>query len=145
MIGFPLPERYKDTEEQKQRLQRSLLCKDRPGRGGNRREALRPAQGAARYLPRDRPSNCLHKDIGYQGMVYLEPESPYIRLVRPFVEKKQRDGLDFWVCTDKSGVDGAVYTPFIVELKEAVPEPLRRRKYPAGSSPSYSAIRRRRI
>jgi aryl-phospho-beta-D-glucosidase BglC (GH1 family) len=72
----------------------------------------------------------LWKDIGYQGMVHLNPESAYMRLVRPFVEKKQRLGLDFWGVVDKSVVDGDVYGPFLSKLREMVPEHLQRRKYP---------------
>src|SRR5687768_10442399 len=38
----------------------------------------------------------LYKDIGYQGMVYVDPSSPYMRLIQPFVDKKEALGLDFW-------------------------------------------------
>ncbi|KAK3309291.1 glucan 1,3-beta-glucosidase [Chaetomium strumarium] len=72
----------------------------------------------------------LWKDIGYQGMVHLDPDSAYMRLVRPFVEKKKRLGLDFWGVADKSAVDGEVYAPFIAKLREMVPAHLLRKKYP---------------
>lgn len=71
----------------------------------------------------------LYKDIGYQGMVYLDPESPYMKLTAPFVAKKQKLGLDFWGCMDKEGVKD-VYGPFIQGLKAMVPEHLQDKKYP---------------
>jgi hypothetical protein len=71
----------------------------------------------------------LYKDIGYQGMVHLDPEPPYMKLILPFVEKKQALGLDFWGCTDKDGAKDA-YGPFIRGLKGMVPAHLQKKKYP---------------
>ncbi|KAJ6100052.1 hypothetical protein N7467_001587 [Penicillium canescens] len=71
----------------------------------------------------------LYKDIGYQGMVYVDPETPYMKLIQPFVTRKQELGLDFWGVVDKSGVEG-VYGPFISGLKKMVPEVYHSVKYP---------------
>jgi hypothetical protein len=71
----------------------------------------------------------LYKDIGYQGMVYVNPDTPYMKLIGEFVEKKQRLGVDFWGCTDKTGVSH-VYEPFIAKLKEMIPVHLQKKKYP---------------
>ncbi|KAI9044785.1 glycoside hydrolase family 5 protein [Aspergillus affinis] len=71
----------------------------------------------------------LLKDIGYQGMIYVSPDSPYMRLVGDFVSKKQRLGVDFWGCTDKEGVCD-VYRPFLDGLKKMVPQHLHGKKYP---------------
>lgn len=71
----------------------------------------------------------LFKDIGYQGMVYVHPDTPYMKLIAGFVEKKQRLGVDFWGCTDKTGVSH-VYEPFVAELKKMIPAHLLKRKYP---------------
>jgi hypothetical protein len=30
----------------------------------------------------------LYKDLGYQGMIYALPDSPYMKLIAPFVEEK---------------------------------------------------------
>jgi len=30
-----------------------------------------------------------HTDIGYQGMVYVNEDTPYMRLLKPFLEKKK--------------------------------------------------------
>lgn len=71
----------------------------------------------------------LYKDIGYQGMTYVCPETPYMRLIAPFLEKKKRLGLDFWGSADKEAVRH-VYEPFVRALKEMVPEHLRGKRYP---------------
>lgn len=31
----------------------------------------------------------LWKDIGFQGMVYVDDETPYMKLMKPFLEKKK--------------------------------------------------------
>lgn len=37
----------------------------------------------------------LYKDIGYQGMTFVSPETSYMKLIAPFLEKKKKLGLDF--------------------------------------------------
>jgi aryl-phospho-beta-D-glucosidase BglC (GH1 family) len=37
-----------------------------------------------------------YKDIGLQGVVYTAPDSPWMRLTQPFLEKKARLGADAW-------------------------------------------------
>jgi hypothetical protein len=37
----------------------------------------------------------LYKDIGYQGMMYVSPDMPYMKLIAPFVATKQNLALDF--------------------------------------------------
>jgi hypothetical protein len=71
----------------------------------------------------------LYKDIGYQGMVHVSRDSPYMKLIGDFVAKKQRLGLDFWGVVDKSGV-AKTYDPFLKDIKEMVPEHLHDIKYP---------------
>lgn len=41
-----------------------------------------------------------YKDIGLQGLVYVAPDSPWIRQLRPALEKKARLGADCWGGTD---------------------------------------------
>lgn len=38
----------------------------------------------------------LYKDIGFQGMVHTDPESPYMKLLAPFLAKKKRLAADEW-------------------------------------------------
>lgn len=41
-----------------------------------------------------------NKDIGLQGVVYAGPDSPWQQLLRPFLDKKARLGIDSWGSTD---------------------------------------------
>ncbi|MBN1995861.1 MAG: cellulase family glycosylhydrolase [Anaerolineae bacterium] len=38
----------------------------------------------------------LYKDIGLQGVVYVDPESKWLQRIRPILEKKARLGADSW-------------------------------------------------
>jgi endoglucanase len=38
----------------------------------------------------------LYKDIGLQGLTYVAPESPWLRRIQSFVNKKARLGIDSW-------------------------------------------------
>ncbi|KAH0024752.1 cellulase, partial [Aureobasidium melanogenum] len=71
----------------------------------------------------------LYKDIGYQGMVHVSRSSPYMQLIKSFVAKKQRLGLDFWGVVDKTGVS-STYDPFLSDIKKMIPEHLHDSKYP---------------
>lgn len=157
MMGFPVPEQYEGTAEQKAKLRASFKRKvDFMERAGvptwngewgpvyqnPRTDPDAAATNAKRFaLLKEQLhiyeehgqvswSIWLWKDIGYQGLVYVDPESPYMKLVQAFVEKKQRLGLDFWGVVDKSGVDGDAYGPFIAKLKASIPEHLLKKKYP---------------
>ncbi|KLU90851.1 hypothetical protein MAPG_09376 [Magnaporthiopsis poae ATCC 64411] len=156
-LGFPQPEQYEATDEQKKKLRESFARKV---------EFMKQAKvpvwngefGPVYQDPRTDPnaevtnrkrfallkeqlriyrefgdvswSIWLYKDIGYQGMVYVDPKSAYMRLIRPFVEKKQRLGLDYWGVADKSAINGEVYAPFIEKLKQQIPAHLLKKKYP---------------
>lgn len=63
-----------------------------------------------------------YKGIGYQSMIYLDLENPYMRLMKPFVDKKKRLAIDFWGCSDKGPINSEVYQLPIPNLKEMVPE-----------------------
>lgn len=41
-----------------------------------------------------------YKDIGLQGLVHAAPDSPYLTLTRPVLEKKSRLGADSWGSVD---------------------------------------------
>ena len=49
----------------------------------------------------------LYKDIGLQGLVFAAADSPYMRLLKDFLAKKERLGADSW-----GGTDGAPPTPW---------------------------------
>ncbi|PNH37992.1 hypothetical protein VD0004_g8809 [Verticillium dahliae] len=155
MMGFPLPEQYEGTEDQKFKLRSSFNRKvefmrqagvpiwngefgpvyqnpridpDAAVTNAKRFALLKEQLSIYRECGGVSWSIWLYKDIGYQGMVYLDPESPYMRLIQPFVEQKQKLGLDFWGVVDKSGVDGGVYGPFISKPKAMIPEHLHKKK-----------------
>jgi hypothetical protein len=60
-------------------------------------------------------------------MVYVDPNTPYRKLIDPFVSKEQKLALDFWVVVDKEGVKD-VYNPFIEGLRKWCPSIYRRRR-----------------
>jgi hypothetical protein len=41
-----------------------------------------------------------YKDIGLQGLVHADPQSPYMRRIKPILEKKARLGADAWGSLD---------------------------------------------
>ncbi|GFZ50031.1 hypothetical protein JCM24511_07784 [Saitozyma sp. JCM 24511] len=61
----------------------------------------------------------LYKDIGFQGMTYVGEDTPYIKLLKPFLLKKKRLVPDAW------GVDDipvrALFEPLEKWLEENVP------------------------
>lgn len=61
-------------------------------------------------------------------MVYANPDSAYMRLLKPFLAKKKRLGLDKWGRDDTHVKH--IYEPLIQHLKEEIPEEIQRRRYP---------------
>ncbi len=61
----------------------------------------------------------LYKDIGYQGMVYVSQETPYMTLFKDFLAKKHRLAVDAWG-TDDSAVRH-VYQPLIDHVVKEIP------------------------
>ncbi len=41
-----------------------------------------------------------YKDVGHQGLVYVDPSSVYLERISPALEKKLRLGADWWVSRD---------------------------------------------
>ncbi|KAG9077771.1 hypothetical protein FS749_010304, partial [Ceratobasidium sp. UAMH 11750] len=54
----------------------------------------------------------LYKDIGFQGMVYVSPQSPYISRLAPFLAKKKRLAVDSW------GADTSAVQPVFNPIEE---------------------------
>jgi len=61
----------------------------------------------------------LYKDIGFQGMVYVSPDTPYIKRLAPFLAKKKRLAADEWG-VDLSSVDH-IFKPVDEWLLQEVP------------------------
>jgi len=65
----------------------------------------------------------LYKDIGFQGMVYVDLETPYMTLFESFLAKKHRLAVDAWGADD-SAVK-SVYQPLLDHVVEEIPEKFR--------------------
>ena len=70
----------------------------------------------------------LYKDIGFQGMVYTNPDSAYIKLLEPFLDKKKRLGLDKWGRDDTHVAH--IWAPVIEHLKQEIPDKFLDKRYP---------------
>lgn len=65
----------------------------------------------------------LYKDIGFQGMVYVSRETPYMTLFKDFLAKKHRLAIDAWGADDSHV--RPVYEPLVNLIrKEIKPEHL---------------------
>lgn len=74
----------------------------------------------------------LYKDIGFQGMVYASPESPYIKLLKPFLDKKKGLVADEWGANASIVKD--IFDPLEEWLLGATPGVVRR--YPPTWTPA---------
>lgn len=61
-------------------------------------------------------------------MVYCNPDSAYIKLLKPFLAKKKRLGLDKWGRDDKHVAH--IYAPLLQHFKEEIPEKFLDKRYP---------------
>lgn len=61
-------------------------------------------------------------------MVYSGPDTPYVKLLKPFFEKEKRLGLNKWGRDDTHVKH--IYDPLIQHLREEIPERFQRRRYP---------------
>lgn len=61
-------------------------------------------------------------------MVYASSETPYMRLLKPFLEKKKRLGLDKWGRDDTHV--GHIYEPLVQHMQAEVPENFLNKRYP---------------
>lgn len=60
-----------------------------------------------------------YKDIGFQGMTYVDPSSTYIQLVKPFLKKKKALACDAWGC-DQTPVQH-LFEPIVKWIEENAP------------------------
>ncbi|KZV64520.1 glycoside hydrolase family 5 protein [Peniophora sp. CONT] len=70
----------------------------------------------------------LYKDIGFQGMVHVSPDTPYMKLFKEFLHKKHRLAVDSWGSNDASVKD--IYQPIADLIKENVPDEAHQHLYP---------------
>lgn len=67
----------------------------------------------------------LYKDIGYQGLTYVSPNSKWFQVLEPWLLKKKKLGLDKWGRDADPSVE-AVYEPVKDHFKEVIPEHLQK-------------------
>ncbi|KAK3387831.1 glycoside hydrolase superfamily [Podospora didyma] len=152
-MGFPAGEPYVGTPEQKETLQKSYERKvefmkahsvpiwngefgpvyasqeDLDHETINRqRYALLGQQLTIYKADKISWSIWLYKDIGFQGMVHAAPSSAYVRLLKPFLDKKKRLGLDKWGRDDRHVAH--IYAPVIQHFKDEIPAQFLNRRYP---------------
>ncbi|KAK5138595.1 hypothetical protein LTR08_000183 [Meristemomyces frigidus] len=122
MMGFPKGDRYTGSEEQNSKLERQFVRKADfmnehktpiwngefgPVYANPALDADHEEVNAARTNLLDQQlkiydkykihwSLWLYKDIGVQGMVHLDPESKWMKTIKPFLEKKRALQLDAW-------------------------------------------------
>ncbi|KAJ8688977.1 Endo-1,4-beta-xylanase 5 [Pleurotus ostreatus] len=70
----------------------------------------------------------LYKDIGFQGMVYVSQDTPYMTRFRDFLAKKYRMAVDSWGADDR--YVKKIYEPIVGLIKEACPDADTKRLYP---------------
>ncbi|KAJ7644006.1 glycoside hydrolase, partial [Roridomyces roridus] len=61
----------------------------------------------------------LYKDIGFQGMVYIDLDTPYMTLFKDFLAKKHRLAVDAWGADDTAVK--SVYQPLLDHVLEEIP------------------------
>ncbi|KAJ7486029.1 glycoside hydrolase [Mycena galericulata] len=156
IFGFPsAPESYVSSEQQQHRLRRSYekkrqwmdergLCvwngewgpvyarKQYEGEATEKinEERYKVLKDQLDIYNKDRLSWSiwLYKDIGFQGMVYLDLETPYMSLFRNFLAKKHRLAVDAWGADDTAVKP--VYQPLLDHVLEEIPLAFRE-LYPA--------------
>jgi hypothetical protein len=138
-MGFPSGEPFVGSEEQKMKLERQFLRKaefmhkykvaawngefgpvyenpkysERAEVVNKQRFGLLGEQLGIYHKFEISWSIWLYKDIGLQGMVYLDPEERYMRTIEKFLEKKRVAQLDAWGTYPSKKV-ADVLNPFVV-------------------------------
>ncbi|KAI0739456.1 glycoside hydrolase [Daedaleopsis nitida] len=156
LFGFPnAPEPYARTEEQRRRMARSYEKKrewiDQRGLCVWNGEwgpvyARKEYEGEAMEKINERRYNVLndqlelyakdglswsiwlYKDIGFQGMVYVSPDTPYRKHFSDLLARKYRLAADSWGADDRFVRD--IYRPIVQLIEDNVPKEEHRRMYP---------------
>lgn len=72
----------------------------------------------------------LYKDIGYQGLTHISPQSKWYTHLRPWLDKKLELGLDRWGRDDDIAAERDVYGPVKEHFRSVIPKELQRGIYP---------------
>lgn len=71
----------------------------------------------------------LYKDIGYQGLTYVNPNSKWFQVLKPWLDKKKKLGLDKWGRDAEPEVE-KIYDAVKNHFKEAIPQKYHEIVYP---------------
>ncbi|KAL0631611.1 hypothetical protein Q9L58_009527 [Maublancomyces gigas] len=151
LMGFPTGERYTGTPHQNQKLESQFLRKaefmytnkvpiwngefgpvyssDGPGSEEINDERFNLLGQQLRIYDKYKVSWSiwLYKDIGVQGMVYTSPESPWIKTLKPFLEKKKALQADAWGLYPSEEID-QIFKPLVAWVEKNSPDAAN--KYP---------------
>jgi aryl-phospho-beta-D-glucosidase BglC (GH1 family) len=72
----------------------------------------------------------LYKDIGYQGLTYVSPESKWFKVLGPWLKKKQKLGLDRWGRDADLEIEKNVYNVIKQHFRDVIPEQFHQAIYP---------------
>jgi hypothetical protein len=146
-MGFPTGEQFTGSQSQLEKLERQFLRKcsfqtskhvpawngefgpvyESPQRDPNSDETntqrynLLGAQLKIYQKHKTPWSIWLYKDLGLQGMVHTDPESPYHKLIAKFLEKKQALQLDAWGAPESKSLAEAL-SPLVKWIEENAPK-----------------------
>ncbi|KAH7103444.1 glycoside hydrolase [Auriculariales sp. MPI-PUGE-AT-0066] len=68
----------------------------------------------------------LYKDIGFQGMTYVSPDTPYMNLLAPFLVKKRKLAVDAWGADTSLPEIRAAYEPLEKFIENNIEEKYRK-------------------
>ncbi|KAF9005210.1 glycoside hydrolase [Cyathus striatus] len=70
----------------------------------------------------------LYKDIGFQGMVFVRHDTPYMKHFKDFLARKHRLAVDAWGKDDSSVKH--IYSPIVQLIRDSVPDETHLKLYP---------------
>jgi aryl-phospho-beta-D-glucosidase BglC (GH1 family) len=71
----------------------------------------------------------LYKDIGYQGLTFVNPDTKWFKVLGPWLKKKQALGLDKWGRDADPEVE-KIYEPVVEHFKSVIPQQFQKVLYP---------------
>ncbi|CAN6594939.1 hypothetical protein TRVA0_001S00320 [Trichomonascus vanleenenianus] len=72
----------------------------------------------------------LYKDIGYQGLTYVSEDSKWFKVLKPWLDKKKKLGLDKWGRDADPQLEKDLYDPIKKHFSEVISEEHQKEFYP---------------
>ncbi|KAF7196820.1 Beta-xylosidase [Pseudocercospora fuligena] len=147
MMGFPKGDRYEGSQEQDEKLESQFLRKAEfmrsirgpiwngewgPVYADSKLDEDAEDVNQARYNLLAKQMDIydkygvhwniwLYKDIGLQGICYLDPESKYMKTIAPFLERKRLLQLDAWGRRPSKEVEDVI-NPLVEFIDKHIPQ-----------------------